>query len=697
MPSPDMPSNAVKYMTWEKLCMLAVTLFSLLQAKPDFQPSQCICNDLDIVLTDSIKPAAPWNSAIKAGISCQYGESSSGETARSGIAWSPYPDSIRARRERSEITYRTGSFDIIEANDGHITEIIDREDRFVYSSSSQNKALNDPPIFHTKTGHIIYKENFMALIEAKSLTSPSLASLRFSALEQRFMFLVDSLMADTSIDIRHNHPFETFRAGSGTSLDGAGDVIMTLTDGAGTGIAGKQIFLYQDTGTTLEDALRYRLSPPSQWLALYATFPRCKRNAYISYGYTNTQGVARINYIENRCIDPTLFAQKLIKHGGVTGSVRAITVNDNSDIVAQRELSMLFEHIAQIVSIRGDGWPDDVAGPEGIISGPGAVRVTRPFGQFGGNFTRKAVEEGFRLRPGDIINLDGGVTIEIAWLNGNRAIARAPEFLRVKNNSIPVTNLNVIILATAYESGFHTRLDKLLSYVSGCTIQRGISMLVSAIPLGEEAQWVGETMVDITKLYEELNISDIDLVGRVRVRSLVLIDTEQDTMGVYTLEGTPAVKLHTGAEQALTQNEMVSFTDSVMLDLSSDVSNRSIIADWQSDIAYMQEEIGKLPIAENQTPTISKQTDFIKIIRYNAGGVSCLITAPKPGEVTASLVSLNGKTVQTTRFRITHRSRHAIWMAPQSGRSLPLGMYILRIAFKGNRSSIVNARKVILQ
>jgi hypothetical protein len=318
-----------------------------------------------------------------------------------------------------------------------------------------------------------------------------------------------------------------------------GDLEATLKDEDGKCIQLKKVLFYVEPGTNLYGALKFPSAPDRDWIRIHSNL-NVPEDSYIGYGYTSNKGVASINYISSNCIRPSNLSKSLIREGKVEGTIKAVVVNDATlEIEYEASVPVNFMYIAKIVKILGDGQPDfspkreEGSGKyEYTVSGPGRVRVKRVLVQ--PQFDYKPVEEGFELMPGDIINIDGGVNIEIVWVNANRVIAKVPKRVKFKTGTVPIANLDQVLMATAYESGFHTDLQKWTAPLFGLTISKGIDLFISNIPVvGPGAKFL---LIDIRNAYKEVDLSEIDLITRIRIRSKVIVDQEGDEINVYTIK-----------------------------------------------------------------------------------------------------------------------------------------------------------------
>ena len=365
-----------------------------------------------------------------------------------------------------------------------------------------------------------------------------------------------------TLTLEHYEPYYESKDGDPRR---AGDLVATLKDKNGKGVSGKRVFFYVAPGTKIDEVLVVRtrsgMIPAADYGDVFVG--PIIEGSYLGYGCTDKGGVACWNYLLGR-IKLDVLSSEIIDTGNVKGALTAVVFDEKTNKIEQKaSINVEFSSIAKIVEIRGEGQPDfpptikvGSSKYEYTVSGPGRVRVKRLLVQ--PQFDYKPVEEGFELMPGDIINIDGGVDIEIVWVNANRVIAKVPKMLIFKTGTVPNDNLDLVLMATAYESGFYTDLQKWTAPLVGLTISKGIDLFISNIPVvGSKVQ----LLIDIRKAYEEVDLSKIDLITRIRIRSKVIVDQEGDEINVYTIEGSPDIKTVKGEEVTLADKEMVAIAE----------------------------------------------------------------------------------------------------------------------------------------
>jgi len=378
----------------------------------------------------------------------------------------------------------------------------------------------------------------------------------------------DAWGCPVQLKLGHFHPFEHFKAGTGIQIEPAGELVATMKDENGNPITGRTVFFYavdeenpgQDQpGMNLKGILRPAPLARADGLPVLKIFNIDERT-YWDSAVTDKNGEAKVNYLLQNLIDPEAFAAALLAQtvihniggsndGKIGGTIRAVTVNPETHAIEkQASFDIEFRHLAQILAITGEGKPDDTT--EGSKYS-GRVRVKRgvAFPQF--DYT--PVDEGFLLMPGDIIDIDGNTAVEIAWINGDKAIAQVPGEIKFKDTELPVTHARVLLQSSAFESEFYTGPERLSVKFWGVSIGKGIWFTIKKIP------YLGEAVEFGVDVYQrgEYDFGDQSITAKIRVRSEIIIDATGEETKIFNLQGSPEVKTSDGNIVALDDEEMV--------------------------------------------------------------------------------------------------------------------------------------------
>jgi len=378
-----------------------------------------------------------------------------------------------------------------------------------------------------------------------------------------------------SFKLAHYHPFQWFKTYDRKGIyprshPQAGEIRAVLKDKDNKGVSGNRVFFYVVSGTDLEGVFqpynpftsKKSLLCPSSWHKLYPALKDAKMESYFACAITDNEGVARINYMATRYIDPVSFAKKLVKNGKLEGTIKAVIADFEQEsrklkkIKYEASVDVTFTSVAMIMEIKGEGRPDNFVSSEIPTSGPGRVRVKRILVR--PTFDYKSVEANFELMPGDIIDIDGKTDVEIAWVHGDWIRAFVPDKVPFKEGEVRIRNLPIVLLASAFDSGFRTNFEKLENILGGVTVSKGISTLVEAVPVaGPMATFVA----DVMKQYKDLDLTKISLVTKIRLRSKVLVDQSKGFIEVYNMEGSPDIRTVTGKQITLRDRQMVAISD----------------------------------------------------------------------------------------------------------------------------------------
>ncbi|WP_340818860.1 cohesin domain-containing protein [Methanolobus sp. WCC4] len=389
-----------------------------------------------------------------------------------------------------------------------------------------------------------------------------------------------------TLQLLYEPPFpylaETERLSSPDDIKG-GELRAILTDDNGKAISGEIVHFYIKKGSTLHGTIvEPRMGPTSQpWKDIHPFLEDADLFSYVGYATTDSEGIARLNYILRGLMRSDVLADRLMTNGGrVEGTVKAVVVeketvkgNDSWEQVWKVQKSATvpveFEYLAQVVDIWGKGVPDSP--PAGqlqyVVSGPGQVRVHRslitPI-----RGTDQSVSEGFELMPGDIINIDGDTGVEVAWVNGDRIRMIVPKYVGVKEDQ-PVQSVNMLLCSDAYQSNFYTDYEKLSKAFAGVVYEEGTKTLIdtgkSLVP-GAEALSTGYShIINIIERsdedYGKIDLSKYSIVTKIRVRSKIIVDATGENTDIYVIEGNPDILTVKGDEVTLTEGQMVSISD----------------------------------------------------------------------------------------------------------------------------------------
>ncbi len=404
------------------------------------------------------------------------------------------------------------------------------------------------------------------------------------------------------LTLEHFHPFEYFKAGTGTDIEPAGGLVSLLKEPSGQPVKGKRVYFFavkeenagqSEPGKNLRGVLKP--APIMVDVPVFEIFG-IDEKTYLDAAWTNDSGGAEVNYILQNLIDPVEFSKILIQqtyiHGEeakIGGTIKAVTVDpENNEIDLEASVEVEFGGIAQIVSITGEGRSQKYKDvfleeyPPLAPWGPGRVRVKR--GLAHPTFDYKPVEEGFLLMPGDIIDIDGGVKIEIAWINGNKATIQLPISRKMSDCEPPIPHAKIVLLPTAYDSGFHYPIEDKLSGLFGFGVMKGVDAFIQVlekIPLVGIPAKVAKLSIDIYKAtVNKMDWSKLEALVKVRVRSIVRIDSTGEDVEVYNLQGSPDIKTRSGQEITLSNRTMVNISSNGGLGEPQDFDLQADIEEW---------------------------------------------------------------------------------------------------------------------
>ena len=422
------------------------------------------------------------------------------------------------------------------------------------------------------------------------------------------------------LELYYSNPLTYFERGSG-------DLFATLKDKDGKPIEGKTIVFFIDKefpavsepGKNLFEVLDYRTRIGGGLITrIEESHPYLKKKIidpeldpsllnenriFIGQGIrTDVNGEALINLIEYDILDPRKFSSELLPQratfldkGKISGNIIAGVYNEETKLLEnQTSLEIEYKALAKILQITGDGRDDD---PELEQKYPGKVRVKRftalPHFEF------KPVYEGFLLMPGDVVDIDGNTTVEIAWVNGGKVIARVPDEIPIGTVREPYKppEAQIWILSSAYDAGFLFPGEKIQSEVFVFGAKKGLELFIQSIPyVGKVLKEGGALAVAIYKGLQDIDLSQTDIVTRVRIRSKVIIDNTGEDLKVYNLEGSPDIQTVTGDEVTLEEGKMVA------------VSDEGDLGEVQSfNVKVVEKEYGEITMAASRDNSSSSE------------------------------------------------------------------------------------------
>jgi hypothetical protein len=395
------------------------------------------------------------------------------------------------------------------------------------------------------------------------------------------------------LELHYSNPLDYFESDTGVDLGFAGELIATLKDENSKPVKGKTIVFFIDKefptisepGKNLFDVLDYRTKVGGGLIPrMEESHPYLKKKIldpeldpslfnenriFIGGGIkTDSNGEAIINLIQYDILDPRKFSSELLPQratfldeGKISGTIIAGVYDEETKLLTRKtSLEIEYKAIAKILQITGDGRPDDTDIGKKY---PGKVRVKRPV--MLPHFEYQPVEEGFLLLPGDVVDIDGNCAVEIAWINGDKVIAKVPPTIKIGTvrELYEPPESQIWILSSAYDSGFLSPGEKIVNSVTfGFGVKKGIELLVESIPwVGKALKEGGALIIEIQNGLQDIDLSQSDIVTRNRIRSKVIIDYTGEEVKVYNLEGSPDIKTVKGGEVTLEQGKMVTVSE----------------------------------------------------------------------------------------------------------------------------------------
>ncbi len=372
---------------------------------------------------------------------------------------------------------------------------------------------------------------------------------------------IDSLAG--GITLTFNDPFTFLKAGGGYDHRPAGDLIASITDENGKPVRDRMVVFYVEQGSTLENVMLAGSAPG-------VTVEMLGGDALVlGSDVTDKTGKAYQPTLWPVQIDAGALSAELKKQrflydekGTVSGTVFAAAIDaDTGKVLDRASVYVEFPGLAKIVRITGEGRSDDFKAsylkefPDSGPWGSGAVRVKRSLVLPTFDYTE--VSEGFILMPGDIVDIDGGVEVEIVWVTGDRAIARVPDKIDFGDTEIRPPHARMILSTSSYDSGFQSTWDKIEAGIFGFSVGQGLDVLSGVHPVATGVKKSVEFVASVYDAIKEADFTGQNLMIKVRIRSVIRIDHTGEDVVVQTYEGSPDVVTASGDTATLGQREMV--------------------------------------------------------------------------------------------------------------------------------------------
>ncbi|MCP4613057.1 MAG: hypothetical protein GY845_30560, partial [Planctomycetes bacterium] len=325
-----------------------------------------------------------------------------------------------------------------------------------------------------------------------------------------------------TLTFKHYHPFPLLleKESLRMPLHGPGALIATLEDENGEGIPDKQVYFFVEPGSNLAEC--FRSAPDDIWRTSH---PDLKTVGY-GYNYTDKDGTAYVNYLTSGVLNPDGLFKVLTRDGKAEGTISAVVLKPGSDeeFEYKQSIPVAFECIAKVVGTTGEVM---IRNREyiGNTTGEGYVNATA----------------GYSLMPADSIKINPGASVEIVWLNGNRAIAKVPKVMLVEGSGYVETKpQKLYLLATAYDSGFKSPFDRTSEWINGVVLSEAIDFIIQKIPLAKtikgyaENLWAGkDKVIELMTNTDEAGLKG-NTTTRIRVHSTVLVHQTGDRTEIYT-------------------------------------------------------------------------------------------------------------------------------------------------------------------
>jgi hypothetical protein len=434
----------------------------------------------------------------------------------------------------------------------------------------------------------------------------------FDMAEQYAKDAIDNL--EGGFSLKHYAPLDYLKAGGGYDHRPAGDLIARLTDKDGKPVKNEYVLFYVEPGTTLEKVMALSGDVPP-----FAIADVLGKNAVtLGHAITDADGVAQLNYlwptnlIRTDDFSNVMLEQRYLynEQGKVGGTVHAAVI-DMKDyrVLQEATVNVDFTGIAKIVRITGVGRTQEFKDayvkqyPDSPTWGPGRVRVKRSIVL--PHFDYMPVEEGFRLMPGDVIDIDGGVEVEIVWITGDRAIARVPDKVQFGDTEVRPSHSRMILSTSSYDSGFKNTWDKIKGGIFGFSVGQGIDILGGLHPVAEGVKKTGEFCVNIYDALKEVDYTDQNLITKIRIRSIIRINTLGEQVQVQTIEGSPEILTASGQEVVLNEKQMVTVSYKGAMGEKTSYDPSHSMAEWSGTINEWQAAASQL-IAQPERSLNSK-------------------------------------------------------------------------------------------
>lgn len=495
------------------------------------------------------------------------------------------------------------------------------------------------------SGETFFRYSEKYIIDIHGWAESSIFVQALDILERHAKAIIDG-RKKISFTLKHYDPFYGVLEESTMEVPGApqrGELraILKKEDG-GNDFSGRKVFFYVEPGTYFEDVLKFPGTVEDwDWIRILPSL-NVKQENYLGWDNIDNKGIASINYIEHDLVRSEAFSKSLIKNKDkVEGIIKAVVVNVDKtpfEIEYKTSINVKFDCLAMITGIRGDGWPDSGASAEckdGICTtppsvGPGRVRVKSPIFKPSTPFLRVDLEDdtkfkGVKLMPGDIINIDGGTNIKIMWVNGDIVVAKVPQEEKVKRmvsgQAAYIPSLDIVLMPTASWSGFATTTEEWTSPLRGLTVSKGIDFLIKSIPhVGRVAKLL---VIDVRNTYKKVDLSKVDVITSIRVRSKVIVEQEDEEIEVYTIEGSPDIKTVKGEEVTLKDGEMVTVSEDGTLSEVQSFDPEKDLEEWSE---YLQSSDSEEPSGPS-LPSLGKLLPIIVIIVVII--IGALVAIPK--------------------------------------------------------------------
>lgn len=429
----------------------------------------------------------------------------------------------------------------------------------------------------------------------------------FNLAEQYARDAITSLSG--GITLRHYNPLEYLALTTDSSYDPrpAGNLVATVTGENGKPVKGEYVLFYVPSGSLLASCLNTSGDvPPFNVSAVLG-----EDAVVLGHAITDSNGVATLNYLTPSLLvnaeqfSAAILHQRFLNdNNNINGEFHVAVIDmKNSTATKTTAVSTEYNGIAKIVRITGNGRTDEFKEaylkqyPDSPTWGPGKVRVKRAVALPAFDYT--PVEPGFILMPGDIIDIDGDVEAEIAWVTGDRAIARVPDKVVYGDTEVRTPHSRLVLSTSSYDSGFLTTWDKIQGGIFGFSLGQGLDVLSGIHPIATGIKKGTEFSINVYDAIKEADFTSQTLMIKIRLRSVVRVNTTGEETVIQTYEGSPDVLTVTGGTATLGEREMVS------IDAAGTMSEVSVFnakndtpewfdtaTAWEDDIASLTKTVG---------------------------------------------------------------------------------------------------------